>query len=64
MAFSIDVVGLDRDMKVIKLWSCLVPYRVTSVSFKLKSVIELPSGVIAQTQMQVGDQLEILNAAG
>jgi uncharacterized protein len=64
MAFSIDVVGLDRDLRVIKLWSCLVPYRLTSVSFKLKSVLELPCGAIAQSQMQVGDQLEILDAAG
>ena len=64
MAFSIDVVGLDRDLKVIKLWSCLVPYRITAVSFKLKSVLELPCGVIEASQMQVGDQLEILNAGG
>jgi uncharacterized membrane protein (UPF0127 family) len=64
MAFSIDVVGLDSELRVIKLWSCLVPYRLTSVSFKLKSVLELPCGAIAQTQMQVGDQLEILSAVG
>jgi uncharacterized membrane protein (UPF0127 family) len=59
MAFKIDVVGLDRDLKVIKLWRCLAPFRVTSVSMKLKSVLELPCGVITQTQMQVGDQLQI-----
>jgi hypothetical protein len=59
MAFTIDVVGLDRDLKVIKLWRCLAPFRLTSVSLKMKSVLELPSGTIAQTQMQVGDQLLI-----
>jgi uncharacterized membrane protein (UPF0127 family) len=64
MSFSIDVVGLDRELRVIKLWSCLVPYRVTSVSFKLKSVIELPCGVIAASQMQVGDQLRITSIDG
>ena len=62
MAFKIDVVGLDRDLKVIKLWRCLPPFRVTSVSMKLKSVIELPCGAIAQAQMKVGDQLEIRRA--
>jgi uncharacterized protein len=59
MAFGIDVVGLDRDLKVIKLWPCLRPFRVTSVSLKLKSVIELPCGLISQSLMQLGDQLQI-----
>jgi uncharacterized membrane protein (UPF0127 family) len=58
MAFKIDVVGLDRDLKVIKLWRCLPPFRVTSVSLKLRSVIELPCGTISQTQIQLGDQIE------
>jgi uncharacterized membrane protein (UPF0127 family) len=59
MAFTIDVVGLDSNLKVIKLWRSLVPFRVTAVSMKLKSVIELPSGTITATQMQLGDQLQI-----
>jgi uncharacterized membrane protein (UPF0127 family) len=59
MSFKIDVVGLDRDLKIIKLWSCLPPFRLTSVSLKMRSVLELPCGVIEQTQMQVGDQLDI-----
>ena len=61
MAFGIDVVGLDRDLKIIKLWRCLPPFRVTSVSLKLRSVLELPCGVISQSQMQIGDQLRILS---
>src|SRR5580698_4160563 len=44
MAFKIDVVVLDRDLKVVKLWRCLAPFRITSVSLKMKSVIELPCG--------------------
>jgi uncharacterized membrane protein (UPF0127 family) len=59
MSFGIDVVGLDRDLKVVKLWRCLPPFRVTSVSLKLRSVLELPCGTIAQTQTQVGDQILI-----
>jgi len=59
MAFTIDVVGLDRDLKVIKLWHRLRPFRVTSVSLKVKSVLELPPGAISESQMQVGDQLQI-----
>jgi len=59
MAFKIDVVGLDRDLKIIKLWRCLVPFRITSVSLRMKSVLELPCGTIRQSEMRVGDQLQI-----
>ena len=59
MAFKIDVVGLDGDLRVIKLWRCLAPWRVTSVSLKMRSVLELPCGVISRLQMQLGDQLDI-----
>ncbi len=57
MSFTIDVVGLDNNLQVIKLWRRLVPFRVTSVSLKLKSVLELPSGTIDECQIQIGDQL-------
>ena len=59
MAFKIDVVGLDRDLKVIKLWRCLAPFRLTAVSMKLRSVLELPCGTIARSQIQIGDQIQI-----
>jgi uncharacterized membrane protein (UPF0127 family) len=59
MGFKIDVVGLDGDLRVIKLWRCLPPWRLTSVSVKLRSVIELPCGTIAQSQIQIGDQMQI-----
>jgi len=59
MAFQIDVVGLDRNLKVLKLWRSLPPFRVTSVSFSMRSVLELPSGTITRTQMEIGDQLSI-----
>jgi uncharacterized membrane protein (UPF0127 family) len=58
MAFKIDVIGLDQNLKVIKLWRCMPPFRVTSVSLKLKSVLELPCGQIDQSGVQIGDQLE------
>src|ERR1017187_1928312 len=59
MAFKIDVVGLDRDLKAIKLWRCLAPFRLTAVSMKLRSVLELPCGTIARSQIQIGDQIQI-----
>lgn len=63
MAFTIDVVGLDSDLRVIKLWRCLAPFRLTSVSFKMRSVLELPCGTVSRTRMEVGDQLEICDSS-
>ncbi len=59
MSIPIDVVGLDKHGKVIKLWPNLVPWRVTSVSMKLHSVVELPAGRIAECSTELGDTLSI-----
>ena len=55
MRFPIDVIGLDKNLRVLKLWKHLRPYRITSVSVALRSVVELSSGRIAECQVQVGD---------
>jgi uncharacterized membrane protein (UPF0127 family) len=60
MSFRLDVVGLDREFRIIKLWRGLRPLRMTSVSFKLKSVLELPCGTIDRSRMEVGDRLQIV----
>jgi uncharacterized membrane protein (UPF0127 family) len=57
MTIPIDVIGLDKQLRVVKLWPNLVPFRVTSVSFKMLSVIELRAGQIAATGTQLGDLL-------
>jgi uncharacterized membrane protein (UPF0127 family) len=57
MTFPIDVVGLDKHHRVIKLWSHLAPWRITSVSLKMASALELPAGRIAGCGIEVGDQL-------
>ncbi len=62
MRFPIDVIGLDKDLRVLRLWSGLVPYRVTSVSLQLRSVLELPAGCIAACGVRVGDTLQITEA--
>jgi uncharacterized membrane protein (UPF0127 family) len=59
MSIPIDVIGLDKNRKVIKLWPNLVPWRVTSVSFRMHSVVELPAGRIAACDTQLGDTLRI-----
>jgi uncharacterized membrane protein (UPF0127 family) len=63
MAFKIDVVGLDRDLKVVRLWPCMPAFRLTSVSFKISSVLEFSCGVISESQTEVGDQLQIISGS-
>lgn len=59
MRFPIDVIGLDKSYRVVRLWSHLVPYRMTSLSWKVQSVLEMPSGRIIETGVTVGDLLQI-----
>ena len=59
MRFPIDVVGLDRNMRVVKVWPELAPYRLTSVSLKVRSVIELAAGQIRERRIEVGDLLAV-----
>ena len=61
MKFPIDVIGLDKKNRVIKLWRCLVPYRLTSIHWKMSSVLELPAGRIEECQIPLGDVLRINN---
>ncbi|WP_255462611.1 DUF192 domain-containing protein [Granulicella sp. WH15] len=57
MAFPIDVIGLDKELKVIRLWSAIPPYRMTSLSWSMRSVLELPPGKILEAGTQIGDLL-------
>ena len=63
MRFSIDVVAFDRDLRVVALWPELKPFRVSAVSLKIKSVLELPAGQIALSQISLGDQMEVVEGA-
>lgn len=57
MKFPIDLVYIDRDKKVKKVRSSVGPWRV-SVCLSAHSIIELPAGVILNTQTAPGDQLQ------
>ena len=59
MSMPIDVIGLDKHQTVIKVWRNLVPWRVTSVSMQLHSVVELPAGRIDESNTQIGDTLTL-----
>jgi uncharacterized membrane protein (UPF0127 family) len=59
MRFPIDVVALDRQLRVRALWENLVPFRCTTLSWKTSCVLELPAGVVRESGTEVGDQLVI-----
>jgi uncharacterized membrane protein (UPF0127 family) len=57
MRFPIDVVTLDRRQRILSLHPNLRPWRISRLDLRIRSVLELPSGTIAQTGLRVGDQL-------
>ena len=60
MRFTIDVLFLDRQNKVIATLNNLLPWRVSPVYWKGYSVVELPSGVIQKSETAVGDEIILL----
>lgn len=59
MRFPIDVVFIDKHLRVKRIYHRLAPSRLTSLVWSAQSVIELPSGSLAVTQTSVGDELQI-----
>lgn len=58
MRFPIDAVYLDSGGKVLRLYRELAPWRIASVIFRCRSVLELPPGTLDRTHTEVGDTLE------
>jgi uncharacterized membrane protein (UPF0127 family) len=59
MLFSIDLVFLDSQNVVVHLEEVVRPFRISSVSLRTKSVLELPAHTVFRTGTKVGDLLEI-----
>ena len=60
MSFPIDVAYLDAQGRVVRTYHKLAPYRIAAFKFKARSVLELPAGVLSESQTQKGDQLLFL----
>jgi uncharacterized protein len=58
MRFAIDVIFLDDDLRVTKLYPDLAPWRIARGDRRATSVLELPIGTIRSSQTRVGDVLE------
>jgi len=59
MMFAIDLVFLDRDGCVVHTEEYLRPFRISRVTLKAQSVLELPPYTVFRSGTQVGDRLEI-----
>lgn len=59
MRFPIDVVYLDKNCKVIRTETNMVPYRLGPFVAKSAYVLEMPVGTIANTATRVGDLVEL-----
>jgi len=58
MQFPIDLVYLDRGLRIKKVRSAVPPWRL-SACLSAHSILELPAGAIRNTLTQAGDLLEI-----
>jgi len=59
MKFTIDVVFVDRNNRVVGLTPRIKPFQLSPVFWKSACAIELPAGTIEATRTCVGDQLHI-----
>lgn len=59
MLFPIDLLFLSKDKEVVHLQEYVRPFRVSKVTLKAVSVLELPPHTIYRTGTKVGDRLEI-----
>jgi uncharacterized membrane protein (UPF0127 family) len=58
MRFAIDVLFLDKDLRIIRLIKNIPPNRLSPIVWGSKMAIELPAGQASQTNTQAGDQVE------
>jgi hypothetical protein len=63
MMFPIDLVFLSKQKEVVHLEEHVRPFRISRVSLKASSVLQLPPHTIYRTGTRVGDQLEISTLA-
>ncbi len=59
MSIPIDVIYLDRNMKVKKLQPHLQPWRMPAPVLSARSVLEVSSGFIEKNNIQIGDILYV-----
>ena len=59
MLFALDLVFLDRSLTVVHVEEHVRPFRISKVSLKTMSILELPPHTVFRSGTRVGDRLEI-----
>lgn len=59
MRFSIDVAFLDRQLRVKRVYHRMPPFRLSRFVWGAQSVLEMASGVLADSGTETGDELQI-----
>jgi uncharacterized membrane protein (UPF0127 family) len=59
MRFPIDIVALDRNLRVVDVAPEIGPWRIAGLGWSTRSVLELPAGQIARSVISIGDRLSI-----
>jgi uncharacterized protein len=59
MRIPLDVVFMDKDGTIVRIYPSLRPWRVTRVIRNAKACLELPAGTVAVAGLQVGDRLSL-----
>ncbi len=59
MLFPIDLIFLSNEKEVVHIEEHVQPFRISRVSLKATSVLELPPHTIYRSGTQVGDRFEI-----
>lgn len=60
MRMSIDIVALDSNLRVVKTAHAVRPWRISGLSLKTHSVLELPPGQIRACNIEAGDVIKIV----
>lgn len=59
MRYSLDILFLDKDFKIVKAIYGLAPWRMTWIYFKSRHVLEMKAGTM-KVGMNAGDKLEAI----
>lgn len=59
MRMPIDALFLSPELEVVGLLAPMVPWRVSAIYRRARSVLELPMGTVAGSGTQIGDRLEM-----
>lgn len=58
MKYAIDAVFINKDLKVVGLCNNIRPGQISALFASAHSCLELPAGIISDTDTVVGDEIE------